>query len=128
MSRDICLSDGEWKLMHLLWEESPRTIAQLVAALESDTGWTKGTIFMMLSRMADKGAVRADASARPKRYYPILQKGDAAARETENFLTKVYEGSLGLMVASMAGQNTLSQEEIEELYAILREAEKEAGK
>ena len=31
------------------------------------------------------------------------------------------------MVASMAGQNSLSKEDIDELYAILREAEKEAG-
>ena len=43
--------------MNLLWEEAPRTIPQLVAILKNDTGWTKGTIFMMLSRLKDKGAV-----------------------------------------------------------------------
>lgn len=127
MNRDISLSDGEWKLMNLLWEETPRTIAQLVSALKDDTGWTKGTVFMMLSRMADKGAVRCDGSGRPNQYYPILKKEDAATHETESFLSKVYGGSVGLMVASMAGQNSLSKEDIDELYAILREAEKEAG-
>lgn len=35
--------------------------------------------------------------------------------------------SVGLMVASMAGQNSLSREDIDELYAILRKAEKEVG-
>ena len=126
--KQISLSDGEWKLMNLLWEDSPRTIAQLVTALKDDTGWTKGTIFIMLSRMAEKGAVGFDTGGRSKLYYPAIKKEDAAAYETESFLSRVYEGSVGLMVASMAGQNALSQEDIDELYAILREAEREAGK
>lgn len=127
MKESVSLSDGEWKLMNLLWETSPRTIAQLVAALKDDTGWTKGTVFIMLSRMAEKGAVRFDDSGRSKLYYPAVKKEDAAAHETESFLSKVYEGSVGLMVASLAGQKALSKEDIDELYAILREAEKEAG-
>lgn len=126
MQQNINLSDGEWKLMNLLWEEAPRTITQLVNAMKDDTGWTKGTVFMMLSRMKDKGAVSFEKDGRSKLYYPVVNKEDAASYETENFLSKVYGGSVGLMVASMARQKTLSKEDIDELYAILREAEKEA--
>ncbi len=128
MNRNISLSDGEWKLMNLLWEEAPRTISQLVSALKDDTGWTKGTIFMMLSRMLDKGAVRFELGERSKLFYPVLNKEDAASYETESFLSKVYDGSVGLMVASMVGHKALSKVDIDELYAILREAEKEAEK
>lgn len=124
----ITLSDGEWKLMNLLWESSPRTIAQLVSALKNDTGWTKGTIFMMLTRMAEKGAVHYEEGGRSKLFYPLLKKEDAASDETKSFLSKVYGGSVGLMVASMVGQKALTQEDIEALYTILREAEKEADK
>ena len=45
------LSDGEWKLMKTLWARQPQTIAELVAALDAETGWTKATIFMMLKRL-----------------------------------------------------------------------------
>lgn len=128
MDRAANLSDGEWKLMNLLWEQAPRTIAELVSTLKDDTGWTKATIFMMLSRMAGKGAVRFEPGGRSKLFYPVLKKDDAAYRETESFLSKVYGGSLGLMVASMAGQKALSKEEIDRLYAILQKAEKEAEK
>lgn len=123
--RKMNLSDGEWKLMNLLWEKAPRTNAQLVSAMKNDTGWTKGTVFMMLSRMKEKGAVRCEEDGRSRLFYPMWQKEDAAHAETRRFLSKVYNGSVGLMVASMAGQNTLSREEIDELYAILREAETE---
>lgn len=128
MAQNIGLSDGEWKLMNLIWEKAPRTIAQLVSALKDDTGWTKGTIFMMLSRLEGKGAVRFETGGRSKLYYPILKKEDATFYETGSFLSKVFGGSIGLMMASMAGQKALTKEDIDELYAILHEAEKEAGK
>ena len=51
------LSDGEWKLMNLLWEQSPLTIGGMVQALKDDTGWTKATVNIMLNRLAEKGAV-----------------------------------------------------------------------
>lgn len=125
MSYEINLSDGEWKLMNLLWEKAPRTIAEMVSELKSGPGWNKNTIFVMLSRMEDKGAVRYSEGERSRLYYPTVAKTDFAVKETENFLKKVYDGSLGLMVASMAGQKALSKEDIDELYAILRKAEKE---
>lgn len=124
MTKPISLSNGEWKLMNLLWQEAPRTIAQLVSAMKDDTGWTKATIFMMLSRMEKKGVVRYEQGSRSKLYYPVLKKEDAVAYETESFLSRVYGGSIGMMVASMAGQKALTKEDIDELYAVLREAEK----
>ncbi|ODM27853.1 BlaI/MecI/CopY family transcriptional regulator [Acetivibrio mesophilus] len=122
------LSDGEWKLMNLLWEKSPRTIAEMVAALKDDTAWTKATINIMLGRMIKKGAVRCDDSGRSKLFYPIINKEQAAIYETENFLSKVYNGSLSMMIASLAGQKALKAEDIEELYKVLNEAEEEVKK
>lgn len=128
MNRSIRLSEGEWKIMNLLWGDAPRTIAQLVSALKEDTGWTKGTVFMMLSRLGEKGAVRFEEGGKSKLFYPALKKEEAAHQETESFLSRVYGGSLSLLVASMAGQKALSSQEIGELYEILREAESEGKK
>ena len=52
----VNLSDGEWKLMYKLWEEPSRTIAQLTAALQPETGWSKHTVITMLNRLEGKGA------------------------------------------------------------------------
>lgn len=38
------LSDGEWKLMKTLWQRPGQTLAELVAALDADTGWSRATI------------------------------------------------------------------------------------
>ena len=58
----IKLSDGEWKLVKALWRRQPQTLAELVAGLRDETGWSKSTVFMMLKRLIAKGAVTMDDS------------------------------------------------------------------
>ena len=121
----INLSDSEWKLMNCLWDCSSRTITELTAALRPDTGWSKNTVITMLSRLEAKGAVRHQEGERAKRYFPVMDRRDAAQAETENFLGKVYGGSLGLMMSAMVESRRLTEDDIAELSAILERAEGE---
>lgn len=118
----INLSDSEWKLMNRLWDRAPMTITELTAALRADTGWTKNTIITMLSRLEAKGAVRYEEGSRAKQYFPTIDREDAARAETESFLSKVYGGSLGLMVSNLVESHALTEADIAELSAILEKA------
>ena len=53
----VKLSEAEWKVMNLLWEESPKTIMQITNCFKEKTGWTKHTVMTFLRRMEEKGAV-----------------------------------------------------------------------
>ena len=117
----VNLSDGEWKLMNKLWEKGSLTITQLTAALHSETGWGKHTVITMLSRLETKGAVEHDGGI-PKHYSPKLNQEDAAQSETRSFLDKVYGGRLGLMMSAMVDSRALTQQDIDELTAILESA------
>lgn len=117
----VSLSDGEWKLMYKLWGESSRTIAQLTAALQPETGWSKHTVITMLNRLEGKGAVSHDGGT-PRHYSATLAKEDAARAETRSFLDKVYGGRLGLMMSAMVDSRSLTQQDIDELAAILEKA------
>ena len=117
----VSLSDGEWKLMYKLWEEPSRTIAQLTAALQPETGWSKLTVITMLNRLEGKGAVSHDGGT-PRHYSATLAKEDAARAETRSFLDKVYGGRLGLMMSAMVDSRSLTQQDIDELAAILEKA------
>lgn len=121
---NISLSDGEWKIMKVLWSESPRTIGQIVELLNGETGWSKTTVFVMLKRLIAKGAVRMDDSERLQHYYPLIRRKDVAPEETDSFLSRVYDGSIGMMVSSLAGRKALSEKDIAELRRILDEAER----
>ena len=115
----INLSDSEWKLMNRLWARNPMTITELTAALRDDTGWSKNTIITMLSRLEAKEAVRHRDGVRAKQYFPVMAREDAALAETESFLDKVYNGSLGLMMSAMVETHALTAADIAELSAIL---------
>ena len=119
--RDKALSDGEWKLMNLLWDQSPLTIGEMVKKLENDTGWNKATVNIMLSRLAENGAVNVDPSGRSKLFYPVLKRDEAVKREAENTLAKIKTGGLGLLISTMAKSCDLSEEEIDDLYKTLKE-------
>lgn len=118
----INLSDSEWKLMNCLWGRSPGTITELTAALKADTGWSKNTVITMLSRLEAKGSVRHEEGERAKRYFPAINRQDAARAETESFLGKVYGGNLGLMMSAMVESRQLTEADIAELAAILEQA------
>ena len=124
MSKTV-LSDGEWRIMNLLWASSPRRVPELTEALAPETGWSRATVNMMLTRLEEKGAVGQETRGRFKSYYPLLSQQDARQKETRRFLDRLYGGSLGLMVSSLAGQQALSEEDIRALRAILEDAEKE---
>lgn len=122
---DLHLSDGEWKLMKVLWQQSPRTLGALVAALAPTTGWSKATVFMMLKRLIAKGAVSLDESGKYQQYSAAVAYTEVEPEETASFLTKVYGGSVGLMVSNLVGRGALSEQEIRELKAILDAAEQQ---
>ena len=119
------LSDGEWKLMKTLWQRQPRTLAELVAALDAETGWSRATIFMMLKRLIAKGAVTMDDRGKFQQYSAAITYSDVEPEETEAFLSKVYGGSVGMMVSNLVDRGTLSEQDIQGLKAILDAAEKE---
>ena len=58
-------------------------------------------------------------------YYPDIGRDKAILQETEEFLEKVFEGRMGLMLNTMVEKKALSGEEISEMYEILRKAEEE---
>ncbi|MDD6811810.1 MAG: BlaI/MecI/CopY family transcriptional regulator [Lachnospiraceae bacterium] len=121
----VRLSEAEWKVMNLLWEEAPQTMMQITNKLKESTGWTKHTVMTFLRRMEEKGAIHYEEGERAKQYYPDVEKEEAVLQETEEFLDKVFGGHMGLMLNTMVEKKALSKEEISELYEILRKAEEE---
>lgn len=129
VDKNVKLTDAEWKVMEVLWEQSPRTMMEITNALKEDTGWTKYTVMSFLKRMEEKGALHFEEGERAKLYYPDLKQEDASIQETEEFLNKVFHGKIGLMLNAMVQQKALSKQEINELYEILgEESRKESSR
>ncbi|MCM1577689.1 MAG: BlaI/MecI/CopY family transcriptional regulator [Ruminococcus sp.] len=121
------LSDSEWKILSLLWESEPMTITQITAALKPTAGWSKSTVITLLNRMEEKNAVSYEQGKNARLYYSVLTRKQAAVPETRSFLKRMYNGSLGLMLNSLVSQGELSEDEINELSAIIENVRNEKG-
>ena len=122
MDRQQTVTQSEWHIMELLWE-SPRTLMELVTILAQQQQWAKSTVTTMVRRMDTKGLITFQTRGRTKIFTPAVSREEVALRETNSLLDKAYQGSIGLMISAMVHRNALTQEDIDELYAILQEAE-----
>ena len=126
MANPTRISDAEWEVMEVLWEESPLTSSKIIKRIQPYKDWNSKTIHTLISRLAHKNIVGVDKTSPNKYlYYPLISKEKCRLQETENFLQKVYDGSLSMLVANFVEENKLSSEEIESLKKLL---DRENGK
>ena len=121
--KELGLTPTEWHLMECLWEKSPRTGREAVEYLEQKVGWSRSTTLTMLRRMTEKGFIHCGEEDGLKVYTPLVPRQDAVVRETDDFLNRVYKGSVSMMMSAITQKQNLSKEEIDELYTILKQAE-----
>ena len=124
MSREaVSLTEAEWKVMEEIWDSGAATGRELTERMEKKMGWNRSTTLTLLRRMEGKKALEVRQDGTVRVFSPLLRREDAAMQETESFLSRVYHGSLSLMVSTLSRRQALSQKEINELYALLKEAE-----
>ena len=71
--------------------------------------------------------VRCEFVGMAKSYTPAVEREEAVVSETRSFLDRVYRGSVGLMMSTMARRQELTEEDLQELRDILAEAEEGRG-
>lgn len=120
----ISITPNEWHIMELLWQ-SPLTLMELVRQLGQTEGWAKSTVATMVRRMESKGLISYKENGRTKTFCAAVEKEEVIATETSSLLHRAYDGSIGLLVSTMAKRNDLTRADIDELYAILQKAEEE---
>ena len=122
MEKRYAVTQSEWPIMELLWD-GPKTLMELVNALTVQIGWSKSTIVTMVRRLDDKGLITFHTEGRTKIFRPVVTRDEVAAHETTSLLRRAYNGSVSMLVSAMAHRNDLTKADIDELYAILKEAE-----
>lgn len=117
------LTPTEWHLMECLWEQAPRTGREAAEYMAVSQGWSRSTTLTLLRRMTAKGFIECHEENGVKVYSPLIARTDAAVRETDSFLSRVYRGSVSTLLSAVTQRQNLTRQEIEELYEIIRQAE-----
>jgi BlaI family penicillinase repressor len=116
----IQVTEAEWKILEVLWQSAPRTIAQITKALHQATGWSRHVVITLLKRMEEKGTVEADLSDKVKRYNPKVNQKEATIQQTDKFLSHVFGGNASLLVSQLVDTGELTQEDLEEILKVFQ--------
>lgn len=114
------ISASEWEVMDTLWEKSPRTAAEVFAALPAGHDWHQKTVNTFLTRLAAKGAIRCTKDGNVNVYSAKLRREDCVAQESRGFLARIFRGAAGPMLLHFCANADLSSDEIRELELMLK--------
>ena len=123
MQTYISISESEWVVMKIIWDEPPKTLQDILNALKY-TAWSSTTIQTYLARLVKKGALTTKRQGKGYLYYPAISESDCQLAESKSFLSRVYDGSLSQMVKGFVKSGSLSEDELSELKKLIIEQEK----
>lgn len=116
------ISDSEWEVMKLLWENSPLSSHQIIDQL-SHREWSPKTIKTLIHRLEKKGAVDHSQSGREYQYYPLVKKQDYVRKESSSFIEKLFNGATAPMVAHFIKSKNMSSDELDSIRKLIDELE-----
>src|SRR5512140_3545710 len=110
------ISEAEWEIMKVIWAKAPRSAAEVIESLsQGDADWHPKTIKTFLTRLVSKQALSFRKEGRAYLYHPLVTEKECVDAASENFLERVFGGSLKPMLAHFVERKKLSSKEIEEL-------------
>lgn len=118
MSKDIHITETEWKVMETLWQTPVLTIGEIREKL-SDTQWSDSTIKTLVRRLNQKDAIGIDDSQGQFRYFPKVSEEECKRKETTNLINRVYHGSVKMLMANLVSDSNLTEEETKKLIDII---------
>lgn len=116
-------SDAEWKVLNALWRAHPASARELLERL-AEEGWAYTTLKTILTRMQEKGLVRARMRANAAWYEPAIEKAATQREALRTLVARVFEGAAGPLLARLADDESLSAAERRKLAAWAAELER----
>lgn len=117
MSTFQSLSEAEMEIMEVIWElEGPATSSQLLEIF-ADKHWKIQTLSTFLTRLVDKGVLRAEKRGKMNLFTPAVTRQGYRELEAKHVIDSMYRGSMRDFLAAFYGGKPLKREEADQLRA-----------
>lgn len=117
------ITDGELKVLQVLWEKSPLAAGEIVAALKEGANWNRNTTYTFINRLVDKKVVKREEPGFV--CTPLYTRDEILMSETRSFLDRIYQGSFKRLVSGFIENEGLSPGELEELRQLIEKSGKQ---
>lgn len=113
------LTEAEWQIMNALWESWPASARQVADRLPKDVNWAYTTIKTMLTRLAEKKAVKETKKGNIGLYEPVLTRKNAQRSALKTLVNQAFDGAFGpLMHFLIEDQKISDKQKLELLQAL----------
>jgi predicted transcriptional regulator len=120
--RTPSLTDAEARVMSVLWQKHEATVADVVAALRRKRPVSYSTVQTILRILEEKGYVAHEKVARAFVYRPRVDERQARRRALRHLVTRLFNGSPGLLVLNVLEDEQIAPDEMKRLKKLLEKA------
>jgi predicted transcriptional regulator len=124
-ARSYRLGDLQLRIMKVLWERGPVSVAEVHEALGPKSGLAYTTIATMLRKMEARGLVTHASVGRRFLYKSAIEPDVVTRSMAGDVLDRLFEGRLANMLDHLLSTREISRDELRELERLIRERKKQ---
>lgn len=119
------ITESELEVMKVLWKMKKCNSLEIIDRLENTTNWNKNTIRTLITRLIEKEAIEIiDQVGKTYIYVPKISQEEYQKNESDNFVQRIFNGSLNGMLLNFVKQDKLKKEDLQELIEFIDKEEK----
>ena len=118
------ISDAEHAIMEVLWDKNPVSATDVCDAICDERDWSIATVKTLLSRLVQKEAVGTEPDGRKFLYRPLIERSDYVGGESRRLVDRLFGGRAAPLFAQLAESEALTDDDLAEIEALLRELRK----
>lgn len=122
-NKSLNLTEAELRLMDVLWEKGPATVAEVSEALPKQLGLAYNTVLTTLRILEDKGYVRHSKSKEGRAfiYKPVVSREAASRSAVRHLLGRFFGNSAEALVLNLLEDEDFSEAERKRIQNLLNE-------
>jgi BlaI family transcriptional regulator, penicillinase repressor len=117
-------TERELELLKLLWELGPSTVSNIRKVFPKKPKPAYNSLQTNLQAMLEKGLVKRDTDTRSHVYHAAVKREEIENSVIKDLVKRLFEGSALRLVTTALSSEKVSQEEINQLQALIDKKEK----
>ena len=121
------LTNAEWKVMRIVWEERKAMTREIYTIAAERYGWSPATVKTLLRRIIDKGYIHVTQIGNGFLYRPARSSLQVVKNAVESLLDNAVDGT-GPLLVQLVEKATLSDNDLNSLQDMIEQKRKAVDK
>lgn len=118
MTGTVKLSDQQYAIMQVLWDNGSASAKQVQQALKEE-GWAHTTIGTVLTRLEKKDILRSETSGRERIFYPLIKESDVKSSMVSGLVSALFKGDPKQLLAHLLKEGDIDKDDLKDIGKML---------